>query len=102
MNDKKLNKLLKELESNITKSTTINSSQEYKINSSIYNNIIAIEKHLKLTGNLNEYVKEILFNGKNTYVNYSRDKKRVQSRDEICKLPLISTAIFSNYYQIYN
>jgi len=83
MNDKKLNKLLKELESNITKSTTINSSQEYKINSSIYNNIIAIEKHLKLTGNLNEYVKEILFNGKNTYVNYSRDKKRVQSRDEI-------------------
>lgn len=83
--DKKLDKLLSELKSNISKSTNENLKNEQKISTSIYDNISEIEKHLKLTDNLTKPVMEILFNGKNTYINYLnvKNKKRVQSRDEI-------------------
>lgn len=85
LNDQKLNKLLSDLKSNITKITNANLKNEYKFGIEIYNNILAIEKYLKLTDNLSEPVKEILFNGKNTYINYINvnHKKRIQSRDEI-------------------
>ena len=85
LNDKKLNILLTELKSNITKSTTKNLKKGHKINTSIYDNIVAIEKHLKLTDNLNDAVKEILFNGKNTYINdlNIKNNKQIQSRDKI-------------------
>ncbi|SDI25053.1 erythromycin esterase family protein [Winogradskyella thalassocola] len=83
--DKKLKILLKNLESNISKSSTDNLKKEFKINNSIYNNILAIEDHLKSINNLTDPIEEILFNGKNTYVNYVniKNKKPIQSRDEI-------------------
>ena len=85
LNDKKLDKLLSELKSNISKSTNENLKNEQKISTSIYDNISEIEKHLKLTDNLTDPLQEILFNGKNTYINYIniKNKKRIQSRDEI-------------------
>ena len=85
INDKKLNKLLTELKSNITKSSTNNLKKEDKISTAIYYNILAIENHLKSTNSLTRGVEEILFNGKNTYINHIniKDKKQFQSRDEI-------------------
>lgn len=85
INDKTLNKLLLKLESNIAKSSTDNLKKEYKANTSVYFNILAIEDHLKSTKNLTKPIEEILFNGKNTYINYIniKNKKPFQSRDEI-------------------
>jgi erythromycin esterase len=84
-NDKKLNKLLAELNSNITKSTNNTSEKENKIYISIYYNIIAIEEYLKSTNRLTPTVEEILYNGKTTYINdlNIKNKKQFQSRDEI-------------------
>jgi erythromycin esterase-like protein len=84
-NDKILNKLLAELKSNIAKSDTDNRKKEYKLKVSIYNNILSIEKQLKSNNNLTEPLKEILFNGKSSYINYINisNKKPIQSRDEI-------------------
>ncbi|MDO1512193.1 erythromycin esterase family protein [Maribacter confluentis] len=84
-NDDKLNKLLKNLETNIQKSSNDNLKKEFKINNSIYNDILSIENHLKSTNSLTKQIEEILFNGKNTYVNYVsiKNKKPIQSRDEI-------------------
>lgn len=85
INDKKLGKLLKTLESNISKSSTNNRTQESKINYAIYNVIMTIENHLKSTNKLNKQLEEILSNGKNTYINYAniKNKKPFESRDEI-------------------
>ncbi|MEE9364751.1 MAG: erythromycin esterase family protein [Cellulophaga sp.] len=85
INDKKLDKLLKRLESNISKSSTDNRKTEVKINNSIYNDILAIENHLKSTKKLTKPLEEVLSNGKNTYINYVniKNKKVIQSRDEI-------------------
>ncbi|MBQ4912838.1 erythromycin esterase family protein [Maribacter sp. MMG018] len=85
INDKILNKLLKELESNIAKSSTDNLKKEYKVNNSIYNNILEIENYLESTKKLTKSIREILFNGKNTYINYAniKNQKPYQSRDEI-------------------
>lgn len=85
LNDKKLKKLLSDLKSNISKSATENLKSEHKIGVAIYDNILAIEKYLQSTGNLTEPINEILYNGKNTYINYLnvKNKKRIQSRDEI-------------------
>ncbi|WP_339706132.1 erythromycin esterase family protein [uncultured Kriegella sp.] len=85
INDKKLNRLLKELKSNIDKIAIGNLKKEYKKNTAIYNNILDVESHLKATNNLNEKIEEIIFNGKNTYINYAnmKNKKQFQSRDEI-------------------
>lgn len=84
-NDKILNKLLQELESNIAKSSTDNLKKEYKINNSIYNNILEIENYLESTKKITKSIREILFNGKNTYINYVniKNQKPFQSRDEI-------------------
>ena len=85
INDKILNKLLQELESNIAKSSTDNLKKEYKVNNSIYNNILEIENYLESTKKLTKSIREILFNGKNTYINYVniKNQKPFQSRDEI-------------------
>ncbi|WP_268223522.1 erythromycin esterase family protein [Sinomicrobium oceani] len=85
IHDKKLHKLLLKLESNIAKSSTDNLKKEHKANTSIYYDILAIENHLKSTQNLTPSLKEILFNGRNTYINYIniKNKKPIQSRDEI-------------------
>ncbi|MCG2432198.1 erythromycin esterase family protein [Aequorivita xiaoshiensis] len=85
VNDKTLNKLLQELKSNIAKSSTDNLKKEYKVNNSIYNNILEIENYLESTKKITKSIKEILFNGKNTYINYVniKNKKPIQSRDEI-------------------
>ncbi len=50
-----------------------------------YNTILEIENQLESTGNLTASLKEILFNGKNTHINYVNRKngKQNQSRDEI-------------------
>ena len=84
-NDKTLNKLLQELKSNIANSSTDNLKKEYKINNSIYNNILEIENYLDSTKKLSKSIREILYNGKNTYINYVNIKKQkpFQSRDEI-------------------
>ena len=83
--DKKLYKLLGKLQSNILKSTTDNFKKEVKIGVAIYDNIQAVENHLKETKNLTKSVEEVLFNGKNTYINYVhiKNQKPLQSRDEI-------------------
>jgi len=85
IDDKKLNQLLKQLKSNWTKSAVNSLKKEAKISASIYYNILAIENHLKSTDNLTPTVEEILFNSKNTYVNYINieNRKPIQSRDEI-------------------
>lgn len=83
--DKKLSDLLKKLQSNIAKSATTNFKKESKIGISIYHNIEAIENHLNTTNNLTEPVKEILFNGKSSYINYLNiaNQKPIQYRDEV-------------------
>ena len=85
INDKALNKLLVELKSNIEKSSTDNLKKEYKISNSIYNNILEIENYLESTKKTTKSIREILFNGKNTYINYVniKNQKPFQSRDEI-------------------
>jgi erythromycin esterase-like protein len=85
IDDKKLQILLKNLEFNILKSSTASLKKEYKINNLIYNDILSIENYLKSINNLTKPIEEILFNGKNTYVNYVNIKteKKLQSRDEI-------------------
>ncbi len=85
INDKVLNKILEELKSNISKSSTDKLEKKYKVNISIYNNILEIEDYLESTKKLTQSIKEILFNGKNTYINYVniKDQKPFQSRDEI-------------------
>ncbi|WP_141239655.1 erythromycin esterase family protein [Croceivirga radicis] len=85
INDKVLKKLLEELKSNIAKSATDDLKKAYKVNNSIYNNILEIENHLETTKKITESIKEILFNGKNTYINYVniKNQKPFQSRDEI-------------------
>src|SRR5690606_9909490 len=85
INDKKLDKLLKNLETNISKSSTDNLKKEFKISNSIHDNILSIENHLKSIKKLTKSIEEILFNGKNTYINYVniKNNKPFQSRDEI-------------------
>ncbi|WP_149304995.1 erythromycin esterase family protein [Pareuzebyella sediminis] len=85
INDKILNKLLQELESNIAKSSIGNLKKEYRVNYSIYNNILEIENYLESTKKITKSIREILFNGKNTYINYLniKNQKPFQSRDEI-------------------
>src|SRR5690606_11307361 len=64
INDKKLDKLLKNLETNISKSSTDNLKKEFKISNSIHDNILSIENHLKSIKKLTKSIEEILFNGK--------------------------------------
>ena len=84
-NDKKLSKLLSDLKSNIAKGTTANGKKGLKLNVSIYNNIVSIENQLETTANLTDPLKEILLNGKSSFINYIhvKNKKPIQSRDEI-------------------
>ncbi|MGB3343075.1 MAG: erythromycin esterase family protein [Aequorivita sp.] len=83
--DSELDKLMKKLKSNITKGSKSNSKNELSLGINIYNNLVTIEKYLKSTNNLTKPVEEIIFNGKNTYINYVniKSKKQFQSRDEI-------------------
>lgn len=83
--DEKLILLLNKLKANITLSSKSNLKKEDKIGLDIYNNILAIEEYLGSTGGLTDSVKEILFNGKNTFVNYLNidNGNPNQSRDEI-------------------
>jgi erythromycin esterase-like protein len=80
-----LNKLLEELKSNIEKSSTDKLKKEHKVNNLIYNNILDIENYLETTKKTTKSIREILFNGKNTYINYLniKNQKPIQSRDEI-------------------
>jgi len=83
--DEKLSKLLQKLKSNIVKKPVSNFKEELKINLDIYATILEIENHLESTNNLSPNLKEILFNGKTTYINDVNRKngKQFQSRDEI-------------------
>ena len=85
ISDKKLNKLLNKIETSIAKRSGANLRKEFKINASIYENILAIENYLNSTNNLTEPLEEILFNAKNTYSNFAnaKNKKTIQSRDEL-------------------
>ena len=76
---------MQELKSKIAKSSTDNLKKEYKVNNSIYNNILEIENYLETTNKITKSIREILFNGKNTYINYVniKNQKPFQSRDEI-------------------
>ncbi|WP_339699247.1 erythromycin esterase family protein [uncultured Roseivirga sp.] len=81
VNDKKLEKLLADLKSNIAKGTTA----KLKTSVAIYHNIMSIEKYLETTETLTNPLKEVLFNGKSTFINYvnMKNKKPIQTRDEI-------------------
>lgn len=83
--DGKLKKLMKKLKSNIENSSTTNLKHERKFNLAIYDNFVSIENHLKLTKKLTQPIEELLFNVKNSYINYIHleNKKPIQSRDEI-------------------
>ncbi|WP_339865381.1 erythromycin esterase family protein [uncultured Algoriphagus sp.] len=85
MKDIKLNNLLKHLELNISTSETDDGKKEINLKNGIYNDILAIENQLKVSGKLTDSLEEILFNGKNSYINYVhlKDKQPIQSRDEI-------------------
>ena len=65
---------MQELKSKIAKSSTDNLKKEYKVNNSIYNNILEIENYLETTNKITKSIREILFNGKNTYINYVKTK----------------------------
>lgn len=83
--DKKLKNLLSKLKSNMDRSLKKEGDNNYKFHVSIYSDIVNIENHLKQRNNLTAAVEEILFNGKNTYINYVNLNNRIpiQSRDEI-------------------
>jgi len=82
--DEKLVTLVQKLKSNSAK-TTGSFEAELKNSLANYNTILEIENQLESTGNLTASLKEILFNGKNTHINYVNRKngKQNQSRDEI-------------------
>lgn len=83
--DEKLSKLLQKLKSNIAKKPASSFKEELKINLTTYATILEIENYLESTNKLSSSLKEILFNGKTTYINYVNRKngKQFQSRDEI-------------------
>lgn len=83
--DEKLNKLLKQLGSNLQKTSTTDHKKQRKSRLSVYNNIVEIENYLESINKLTPQIKEILLNGKNTNINYVNNKnnKPIQSRDEI-------------------
>ena len=85
VNDQELNQLLAMLKSNIAKGAKAKGKKELKTNVAIYDNLVLIGKQLESTENLSDRLKEILFNGKSTLINYVNlsDKKPIQSRDEI-------------------
>lgn len=83
--DKTLHKLLRELEVNLKKGITGNRKKEFKAHSDVYKNIVFIENHLKAINGLTSSIEELLFNGKNSYINYVNvtSGKPIQTRDEI-------------------
>jgi erythromycin esterase-like protein len=83
--DKKIHLLLSNLKKNIDLSSKNSLKKENKFDLDIYNDILKIEAYLSSTGNLTDSLKEILFNGKNSYKNYLNIKNGspIQSRDEI-------------------
>jgi len=83
--DRKLDKLMTKLKANVDKRSKANLKNEQKYNIGIYNSIVSIENYLRSLNKLSGTVEEILFNGKNTYVNYVniKNKNQIQSRDEI-------------------
>jgi len=85
INDKAWQKLLKKLKSNISKSSTDNLKKEFKTGNAIYKNILEIENFLESTKKVTKPIRAIIFNGKNTYINYVniKNRKPIQSRDEI-------------------
>lgn len=85
INDTQLKELLNDVKANILENSTDNFKKETKINNQIYNDISAIETRLKAIGKLTSNLQEVLFNGKNTYINFVNIKNNepFQSRDEI-------------------
>lgn len=83
--DERLDGLMNKLKSNIIKSSKASSKEELTLGVVIYNSMESIENYLKSINKLTKPVQEILFNGKNTYVNFvnSKNNTRYQSRDEI-------------------
>ena len=83
--DSELDKLMKKLKLKISKASKANSKNEIAIGVAIYNSILSIETRLQSNKTLTTAIEEILFNGKNTYINHVniKNKKQFQSRDEI-------------------
>ncbi|MFD2909090.1 erythromycin esterase family protein [Flavobacterium ardleyense] len=84
ISDKNLDLLMKNLSKNIKKGEKASFKKAAIFNTAVYNTIIAIEDYLESTNKLNDIIKETLFNGKNTYINFVNIKNnKIQSRDEI-------------------
>lgn len=83
--DKKLDKLMQKLKSNLSKYSNANLKKERKFSVAIYNDFVSIENYLKSVDKLSKTTEEILFNLKTSYINYVylENKKPIQSRDEI-------------------
>ncbi len=85
ISNKNFQKLMKKLSENVAKSNSRSAKNGQKFNIAIYENIVEIESYLKSSNHLTEPIKDLLFNVKNSYINYVNIKNAssFQSRDEI-------------------
>ena len=83
--DNQLELQVQQLKTHVSKSTKANRKKELRFNNLIYEDIVQIEKYLKDANMLDEDLEELLFNGKNSYINYVHVKNGmpIQSRDKI-------------------
>lgn len=83
--DKNFQKSMQQLSKNLAKSKNSNAKNAQKISIAIYENIVEIESYLKSANHLTEPINDLLFNVKNSYINYVKTKNTnsFQSRDEI-------------------
>ncbi len=83
--DEVLNTLIRAFKKAIQRSRKSSIKNEIKNNVAVYESIVAIEQYLNEKDLHTLDSKEVLFNGKNTYINYKHllEGKAIQSRDEV-------------------
>ncbi len=83
--DDNLNKLFKTYRKALIASEKSKAKNKVKTHLAVYKSIVALEQYLDTKNLHTAYSKELLFNGKNTYINYKHlsENKSIQSRDEI-------------------
>lgn len=83
--DPELNQLLDKLNASIENRFSDDLKNKIKEGKSVYDNILAIENHLKLTGQMTEILEEMIHNGKTSYINYIQlaNGQPIRSRDEV-------------------
>ncbi|MBN7816643.1 erythromycin esterase family protein [Algoriphagus pacificus] len=85
INDPQLNQLLDRLDESIENRLSDNLKNRIKEGKKVYDNILAIENHLKSTGKLTGVLEEMILNGKTSYINYVLldNEQPIRTRDEV-------------------